>query len=123
MVNRERFMLDVDSEGFPIVDTSPFNTINIGKTPDVQMAQSLLADVRCHRCPPTEMCSRSGTCDYRENPEGWREIDGVMLPTIAHWADMTGIVESAEQCALANMDGITRLSDYNAPDAYFGWKR
>lgn len=134
MVNRERFMLDCDSEGF--VDPSPAEglaLINIGKTPDVQMAQGLLADAKCLQCPPTEQCSRSGYCEQR-NPKGWDEIDGVKLPVIT-WAEPVepltpeqqraawAIVHAVESCSLLNTDGITRLSDTYAPDAYFGHKR
>lgn len=135
MVNRERFMLDCDSEGF--VDPSPAEglaLINIGKTPDVQMAQGLLADAKCLQCPPTEQCSRSGHCEQRNNPKGWDEIDGVKLPLIT-WGDeyqaiepdvqraAWAIVHAVESCSLLNTDGITRLSDTYAPDAYFGHKR
>lgn len=134
MVNRERFMLDCDSEGF--VDPSPAEglaLINIGKLPDLRLPQALLADAKCLQCPPTEQCSRSGTCEQR-NPEGWREIDGVKLPVIT-WAEPVepltpeqqraawAIVHAVESCSLLNTDGITRLSDTYAPDAYFGHKR
>lgn len=113
---KDKFLSDLDGDGCPIPNPLPFGPINIGKLPDVDMAQALLADARCLRCPPAEQCSRSGTCEHRNspNPPGWDEVDGVKLAPIV-WA--------AEQAALANHDGITRLSDSYAPDAFYGWKR
>lgn len=182
MVNRERFMLDFDSEGFVEPPTNPYATLNIGKTPDVRLAQALLQDRGCLQCPPSEQCPRSGYCELRNltaeeqafvaaheelhkqyaNPKGWDEVDGVKLPLIT-WADEHGcstaeeklafagivdtsnIISDAQFAALQNelreiheaeitnaraivadadrhMDGVTRLSDTSAPDAYFGWK-
>lgn len=134
MVNRQRFLLDdLDSEGFPRQDSSPFSTINIGKTPDVGLAQALLADHRCLNCPPSEQCPRSGYCEHRNpapesrsNPKGWVEVDGVKLPPI-NWAESISPADQAfvdrHEQLHAQMQGITRLSDMSAPDAYFGWKR
>lgn len=131
MVNRERFMLDCDSEGFtdpapnPPSGAGPLAGINVGKLPDVELAHALLTDERCLRCPPSEQCPRSGYCEQR-NPEGWREIDGVKLPLIS-WAEgqreKGDILRSIQDCANINHDGITRLSDSYAPDAYFGHKK
>lgn len=123
MVNRERFMLDLDSEGFT-ADPSPAEglaSINIGKLPDVKMAHDLLADTRCLRCPPSEQCSRSGTCEHRNNLKGWDEVDGTKLPLIT-WAELDHDLAQMHITAVNNMDGITRLSDSYAPDAFFGHK-
>jgi hypothetical protein len=98
---KEKFLNDLDSEGF--VEPSP-PTFNIGKMQDHRIVQVMLADHKCLRCPPTE------------NPPGWREVDGVELPRIT-WA------EDAHLLAVNNHDGITRLSDDYAPDAFYGWKR
>lgn len=162
MVNRERFMLDVDSEGFPIVDNTPFHETlaiqRLGNVPAYAEAQGLLADAACRRCEPAEYPS--------ENPEGWREVAGVQLPAITWgvpyddiggyptemermqarrllnemngsaqravtWAEENlgdigakgDLLRSMQDCANINCDGITRLSDSYAPDAYYGWKR
>lgn len=158
MVNRERFMLDFDSEGFVEPPTNPYATLNIGKTPDVRLAQALLQDAGCLQCPPPELCSEPrcilyGTkkassqsgCACSTNPQGWDEIDGVKLPPIIGWIDTSNIISDAQFAAFQNelremheaevanaraivveadrhMDGVTRLSDTSAPDAYFGWK-
>lgn len=90
MVNRERFMLDVDSEGFPLQDTA-MASYNL-TTPRVHSAVSaaLLADTKCLRCA---------------NPLGWQEIDGVVLPRIT-WAERVGncsdprcVLYGTEKCA------------------------
>lgn len=70
MVNRERFMLDVDSEGFPLVDTT-MASYNIGTAADHPMVQAMLADHKCMKCA---------------NPLGWQEVDGLVLPRIT-WAE------------------------------------
>lgn len=132
MVNRERFMLDVDSEGFPIADHTPFHHVlavaNIGRIENHIDVQAMLADTKCLPCKPVEGV----------NPRGWNEVDGVPLPTItwaeeraalaapvdAPWvAETRAIVQAADLCMMSNHDGITRLSDNYAPDAYYGWKR
>lgn len=127
-INRERFMLDLDSEGFPIPDHTPFGLINLGKSADHPTVQALLADYKCTRCRGLLMTEEQanellngGTRPWfqPENPEGWQEVDGVKLPPITWGA----VVESAQSCANINMDGITRLSDSYAPDAFYGWRK
>lgn len=80
-------------------------------------AVMILADVKCMQCePPCRLgClpgqpkRHSGVCEPEQNPPGWQEVGGVQLPPIT-WAEPM-------------VDGIEKLSDSSAPDAYFGWRR
>lgn len=146
MVNRERFMLNLDSEGFPV--SPPLQSVeqlaavrysNIGRTLDHAVPQALLADHKCIACEPVDL--RNLLEDERMNealkseginPEGWREVDGVKLPPIT-WADFGTLANgskvpaqadyTATEQRIAQHMGITRLSDSYAPDAFFGHKR
>lgn len=87
----------------------------------------------------TEKTAIGNGCHCDKNPNGWVEVDGVPLPPIT-WAqearemvDMADramdigakgdLLRSMQDCANLNHDGITRLSDSYAPDAYYGWKK
>lgn len=119
MINRQRMLLDdLDSEGFPVAkprDPLPLLALNLGRIADHGIVQALLADHKCLPC----------------NPNGWDEADGVKLPAIT-WADAAlyhdevpseTSVEVKKAVAEHLLNGITRLSDSYAPDAYFGHKR
>lgn len=104
-----------------------------------QVAEGLLMDTRCLGC----MVTRPALLDY-PNPKGWDEVDGVKLPAVT-WADVangrgtklvmhcepvrsyhdydvvTGRTVPAPQYK-PTMQGVQRLSDSSAMDAYFGWK-
>lgn len=71
MINRTRFMLDVDSEGFPLQDTTMASFNMTTETRHSRESAAMLADHKCLRCA---------------NPLGWVEVDGVMLPRIT-WAE------------------------------------
>lgn len=72
MVNRQRFMLDVDSEGFPLQDKAMASYNLTTPRPHNAVSAALLADTKCMRCA---------------NPLGWQDVDGVVLPRIT-WAGL-----------------------------------
>lgn len=157
MVNRERFMLDVDSEGFPLVDTTPFHTVlalqNLGRVPEVQIAQGLLADAKCVPCNPPGYDDIGGYPTEEEraiarrllnemNGSEQRAVTCAPEPTYAgipasqiSWVEeacqtvlaadweMDNDAEDRRMNAVLDAHGITRLSDSYAPDAFYGWKR
>lgn len=77
MVNRERFMLDIDSEGFPLVDTAMASYTIGQRTLNHEIPQAILADHKCIACITPSV-----------NPQGWREVDGVQLPSVESWAEL-----------------------------------
>lgn len=112
MVNRERFMLDLDSEGFPIADHTPFAVHNIGKLPDIPLAQALLVDMKCLECEPAEKVIPA---------QDYTHIEQRIMGYDEYPSDVP--VEVRKAVAEHFLHGITRLSDSSYPDAYFGWKR
>lgn len=89
MVNRQRMMLDLDSEGFPIQQPYGIAAWMIGKQHDGQVQVGLLADARCVGCGPDYASTEARILDHMaSNPEGWREVDGVQLPSVASWAEL-----------------------------------
>ena len=75
MVNRQRFMLDdIDSEGFAVAKprtARELKTLNIGRTNQIKvdLANAILADIKCGGCPPD-----AETIELA--PVGWRWVNG-----------------------------------------------
>lgn len=130
MVNRQRFLLDdLDSEGFPVPkprDPLPLLALNLGRTADHGIVQALLADHKCLHCdPPQHYIGTEGTVLCCK-PETWIEEARQFVIEADRAMDLGAkgdLIRSMQDCANINHDGITRLSDSYAPDAYFGHKR
>jgi hypothetical protein len=118
MVNRERFTLDLDSEGF--VHEAPFAALNVGKLPDIELPQALLMDAKCLGCPPSEDNAGVRHCDEYPSDVSVETKKAVAAYFLRGKVDMD--VPDQDLFAL-HYDGIGKLSDSMFPDAYFGWKR
>lgn len=75
MVNRTRFLLDLDSEGFPKEQPYGIEAFMIGKRHDDPTAGAMLADARCLNCEPrcAQPCAPTPAC-ICDNPFGWRDV-------------------------------------------------
>lgn len=142
MVNRERFLLDVDSEGFPQrYDDVPYPpaqlaALNVGRSANHAIVQALLADHKCLQCEPVDhvipatdytfieqriMAHLQCEPVYHGNPkEGWVEDARQMVREADRATDIGAKGDTLR--AMGAVDGITLVSDSAAPDAYFGWK-
>lgn len=106
MIDRTRFTLDLDSEGFPMPQAFGIAVHMIGQRYDGQVQGGLLADAKCTGCSPklAVLAPDYASTEARIvahmasiNPKGWNEVDGVKLPHIT-WAEPVNTPIECDHC-------------------------